>query len=304
MKNKWFANGKLLITGEYLVLYGAEALAVPLKLGQNLQVQQTKDGLLSWQANKPGEKWFEAVFTLPELNIIETSDREMSEQLKSLLQNAVNQNGHFLKNETGLKVITHLDFDPSYGFGSSSTLVYCVAQWAGVDPYILQRDTFGGSGYDIACAGANSPIIYKRNKENMVVININFSPPFRKQLYFVYLGRKKHTRSSIKNFREEAVYSESDVERVTAITHKIYKADKLEEFEALLTEHEEIMAGILHQPTVKNLYFKNYEGTVKSLGAWGGDFILATSRLTPEEFTRQMNTRGFQIIYPFTELVL
>jgi hypothetical protein len=36
MKKKFYSNGKLLITGEYLVLDGAKAFALPTKKGQNL----------------------------------------------------------------------------------------------------------------------------------------------------------------------------------------------------------------------------------------------------------------------------
>ena len=36
MKKTFYSNGKLLITGEYVVLDGAKALALPTKYGQNL----------------------------------------------------------------------------------------------------------------------------------------------------------------------------------------------------------------------------------------------------------------------------
>ena len=102
---------------------GTKALAVPLKLGQSLTVHQTETRLLSWRANAPGGLWFKTVFSLPSLDILQTSDHEMSEQLKLLLQNAINLSDHFLKGKNGFSVTTNLDFNPQYGFGSSSTLV-------------------------------------------------------------------------------------------------------------------------------------------------------------------------------------
>ena len=36
----FYSNGKLLITGEYVVLDGAKALALPTKFGQSLVVKQ------------------------------------------------------------------------------------------------------------------------------------------------------------------------------------------------------------------------------------------------------------------------
>ena len=40
MKKEFYSNGKLLITGEYLVLDGAKAFALPTKFGQNLIVEK------------------------------------------------------------------------------------------------------------------------------------------------------------------------------------------------------------------------------------------------------------------------
>jgi hypothetical protein len=38
MQKTFYSNGKLLITGEYLILDGAKGLALPTKMGQNLSV--------------------------------------------------------------------------------------------------------------------------------------------------------------------------------------------------------------------------------------------------------------------------
>ena len=40
MKQTFYSNGKLLITGEYLVLDGAKAFALPTKFGQNLIIEK------------------------------------------------------------------------------------------------------------------------------------------------------------------------------------------------------------------------------------------------------------------------
>jgi mevalonate kinase len=304
LKNSWFANGKLLITGEYLVMDGAKALAVPLKKGQKLEVEQTETGLLEWQAKEPGGLWFKTVFSLPSLKITETPNRDMAEQLRKLLLNAASLSDNFLTNEKGLSVITNLDFDPQYGFGSSSTLVYCIARWANVDPFVLQTTTFGGSGYDIACADAKGPVTYRVLKNKPEVNRVDFTPPFKDNLYFVYLGRKQQTADSISDFHNKASFSKSEIEEISAITDKILKTSKLEDFETLLNRHEQIMSEILKMPTVKSLYFQEFEGVVKSLGAWGGDFVLTTTKKSRQEFIRQMHHLGFNIIYPFNDLVL
>ena len=45
---EFYSNGKLLLTGEYLVLDGANAFAVPTKFGQNLIVEKIVEPQLIW----------------------------------------------------------------------------------------------------------------------------------------------------------------------------------------------------------------------------------------------------------------
>ena len=62
----FYSNGKLLITGEYLVLEGAKSLAIPTKFGQNLIVEKIEQRQLIWGSFTHTRKcWFEAVFDLP-----------------------------------------------------------------------------------------------------------------------------------------------------------------------------------------------------------------------------------------------
>ncbi len=60
---------------------------------------------------------------------------------------------------------THLDFPRDWGLGSSSTLINNVAQWAQVDPFDLHFKVSNGSGYDIACANEDSPIVYSTQNQ-------------------------------------------------------------------------------------------------------------------------------------------
>jgi len=56
----WYSNGKLLITGEYLVMEGALSLALPLNVGQSISAERNNNNHLFWQANKPDGNWFTA----------------------------------------------------------------------------------------------------------------------------------------------------------------------------------------------------------------------------------------------------
>ena len=47
--NSFHANGKLLISGEYVVLDGGLALAIPTKKGQFLHFEPTNHSILHWK---------------------------------------------------------------------------------------------------------------------------------------------------------------------------------------------------------------------------------------------------------------
>lgn len=90
--------------------------------------------------------------------------------------------------------------------------------------------------------------------------------------------------------------------KISAITKQLIEVDKLPQFEALLADHEAIISALLNQPTIKNRLFSDYNGgVIKSLGAWGGDFVLVTG--TKEKMSYFIE-KGFETIVPFSEMVL
>ncbi|NOX84831.1 MAG: GHMP kinase [Chlorobi bacterium] len=303
-RKSWYSSGKLLITGEYLVLAGAKALAFPLKTGQHLTISENREKKLHWRAIEPDGLWFQCIFNLPDLEIIYSPDRELCEKLKNILSAARALNPDFLENgENGFEVDTILEFNPEYGLGSSSTLLNNLAGWAGIDPFKLQKLTFEGSGYDIACASAKKPLIYQLVNQRPVVTEVNFSPPFKDNLYFVYSGRKQRTSESLLEFKK-ASFDKTDITIISEITEKVLETKSFDEFEYLLIEHENLMSKILNLPKAKDRLFPDHRGTVKSLGAWGGDFMLMTFRDEPGEVKRYLNRKGFDVFYRYEEIVL
>ena len=82
MQQTYYSNGKLLITGEYLVLDGAIALALPTKTGQNLVVSPGENQQIQWKSyDFDGSIWFENNFSFdaiiankkPEIETIEST---------------------------------------------------------------------------------------------------------------------------------------------------------------------------------------------------------------------------------------
>ena len=105
-KQSFYANGKLLITGEYLVLKGALALAAPTVLGQRMTVRvrefkntRIQDGVIEWRSYYKKECWFEGEFSIPALNIINSSDEGKAGFISGLLDAAKKMNPDHLAGE-------------------------------------------------------------------------------------------------------------------------------------------------------------------------------------------------------------
>ncbi len=307
MSNSFHANGKLLLTAEYFVLDGALALAMPVKLGQRLDLRFANDDLrlLHWRSlDEKGECWFEAKFDPKNFAPSEADDPAIAERLQKILQETRNLNPTFLLDYQLPTANCKLNFPRLWGLGTSSTLIYLVAKWAEIDPFELSARTFGGSGYDIACAGADGPILYRLENEKPQFEHCDFYPPFHNSLYFIYLGKKQDSREGIRNYRERQGDVAGKVKLVSDLTSKFLAAQTLPEFDELIRQLEALVAETIGLPRAKSLYFNDFWGEVKSLGAWGGDFVLATSDRPAEETRRYFNEKGYEVFLPFDDLIL
>ncbi len=311
---QFHAHGKLLLTAEYFVLDGALALALPVKLGQSLELRFTSDDLrlLHWRSlDDEGTCWFEAKFSPENFDALEATDPTIAERLQKILQEARNLNPAFLHDpDCGLRTVNcGLTFPRLWGLGTSSTLIHLVSQWAEVDPFELSARSFGGSGYDIACAGSDGPILYKLENGQPRSERCDFYPNFHNSLYFIYLGKKQDSREGIRNYRLtiddlRLTRLPALVAKVSDLTGRFLAAQTLAEFEDLIQQHEALVAETIGLPRAKSLFFNDFWGEVKSLGAWGGDFVLATSDRPAEETRRYFNEKGFEVFLPFDELIL
>ncbi|MFK7806557.1 MAG: GYDIA family GHMP kinase [Saprospiraceae bacterium] len=301
------ANGKLLLTSEYYVLDGALALAVPTTFGQKLKVKETEDvGVLLWESQEvDGTPWFKASFTIPGLTCISSTDTDIAKTLHSFLEILQKANPEKFSSKKGLSFSTHLDFPRDWGLGTSSTLISLLSQWTDYDPYQLLFETMGGSGYDIACAESVKPLLYQlENYDKRKVETVDFNPSFADQLYFIYLGKKQNSRSGITHYRKMTDNKDAEIKRLTEITQEIITCRSLSLFCELITEHEAIIGGKLKLPIVKETHFKDFPGAIKSLGAWGGDFILVASDGAEEEVRDYFNKKGMEVFFKYKEMVL
>lgn len=303
----FYGNGKLLLSGEYYVLDGALALAIPTKKGQRLSVTYSPSAhkVLHWKSyDDKGQLWFEAKFDVENFECLDRFVSQKSIVLQKILRKARKLASNFLKGREYILVETYLEFPIVWGLGSSSTLVHNVATWAGVNPFELLFNTVGGSGYDVACAQHNHPILYQKTGDIPSTQVIEFNPPFRNNLYFIYLGKKQSSQEGIEYYRS-LIHQQKEilVKQLTKITQEMIKTQSLDEFDALILKHEELISESLKMERVKNLYFSNFWGEVKSLGAWGGDFVLATSKKSIEETQDYFKEKGFDVVIPYSEMI-
>lgn len=297
----FYSNGKLLITGEYVVLDGAKALALPTKFGQDLVVKNGSGKEMRWKSfDFDGSVWFEEV--IPFEAIVNKSENEnpIKNTLIEILHEAYLLNSKFLETD-GYSVTTSLTFPRFWGLGTSSTLINNIAQWLEIDAFELLKNSFGGSGYDIASAQNDTPILYCLENGNPIVEKIDFAPEFVSNLYFVYLNKKQSSKLAIQSYRAKRSDIGQTLISINQITADILKTETLSTFENLVQKHEAILSTILQLQTIQSSLFPDFNGTIKSLGGWGGDFILVVSETDPSIYFKQ---KGFETIIPYSKMIL
>jgi mevalonate kinase len=304
MKRTFYSNGKLLITGEYLVLDGAKAFALPTKFGQNLIVESGLNKEFQWKSYDSDHSiWFEDTILFSEITTAaKTEEESVRATLIRILREAYLLNSAFITKSNGFKVTTQLSFPKNWGLGTSSTLINNIAQWLEIDAYSLLNNSFGGSGYDIACAQNSNPIIYQLDHEKPIVEKVVFNPTFKSNIYFVYLNKKQSSKTAIAAYhRNKKNNLTATIAKIDLITQEVLVASSVQSFATAIEKHEFEMSSILETATVKETIFLDFSGTIKSLGAWGGDFVMVIATENPIDY---FMSKGYATIIPYDEMIL
>jgi mevalonate kinase len=304
VERTFYSHGKLLLTSEYVVLDGAMALAIPTKKGQTLKITHTgsKNNCIHWRSfTVEGDCWFEDTLSISQHGIVSLKNTEISKTLCEILLAAQRLNPLFLNQVIERTVVTQLEFPKSWGLGSSSTLINNIAQWAAVDAFSLLFNSFKGSGYDIAAAQMHTAFLYQVAHETP-----SFSPSplawtFTDQLFFIYLNKKQDSKEGISHYKTKRGSQQIDFKYFSAISEAIIAVTTLDGFKTLVENHERAISEIIEMPTVKELLFSEYSGAIKSLGAWGGDFVLATGTAVEMRYFKE---KGYETVIPFSEMCL
>jgi mevalonate kinase len=302
----FYSHGKLLITGEYLVLKGAKALAAPVRFGQKLEVSENgEDEFLIWESFEHERLWFHAKIEPSFFKIIETSDNEIARRLLSMLLAAEQLNPGFIQSQKGKKVNISADFKLSWGLGSSSSLIASIAAWAKVDPYSLHRLISNGSGYDVVCANEKGPVFFTlKGEAGYITSKADLNPPFADQIYFIYLGNKQDSQQSVKVFLKNKTPLDKEIAVVSDLAVRFTGAKSISEFENCIEQHEQLLSSVLNEKTLKASRFSDLNGQIKSLGAWGGDFAMMTWHDSLTQLKKFLETKQINSIFAFKEIIL
>ncbi len=300
MEDKIFSPGKLLITSEYVVLDGALALAIPTKWGQAFFFEELCDqkSTIYWTALHEGKPWLEAQIDYRKGIVESTNIPEAAAFVLKIVMKVKQLSSVRLQSNSSYALQTNLQFPSDFGLGSSSTLMNNIAEWSMVNAFILNETCLGGSGYDIAVAQEKSAILYQNHPERMVQ-SITFNPSFKKDLIFIHLNQKQNSREGINLYRSKEK-SQDLIEAFSQITQEVVQAETLADFSHLMSFHEEKLSLFLGIPTAKEKYFTNCPSFVKSLGAWGGDFVMSSKFSGFEAYFRE---KGFATILSYEEII-
>lgn len=295
-----FSHGKLLLTSEYVVLDGALALALPTKWGQEFFVSEQFDGksLINWTALHQGKSWLNATIDYQNGKVVSTNIPESAAFILKVLMKAKELSTTQLKEDSTYSITTDLQFPANFGLGSSSTLMNNLAQWADIDAFELNETCLGGSGYDIAVAQEQSAILYQ-NQPERIVQKIDFNPSFKEDLIFIHLNQKQNSREGINLYRSKEK-SPQLIEEFSDITKRVLQVQTLEKFSDLMMLHERKLSDFLGIETVKEKYFENCPSFVKSLGAWGGDFVMSSQFLNYRDY---FSAKGFSSVFNYEDLI-
>jgi mevalonate kinase len=296
-----FSPGKLLLTSEYFVLDGALALAIPTKLGQEFFFEEVANqkSLVVWEALHENNPWLKAVINYKTWEIIETNIPDAAHFISKILQIVQELSKTKFNTDISYYLETNLQFPSNFGLGSSSTLMNNLAEWSGVDAFQLNDLALGGSGYDIAIAQKKSPILFEVNNKERVFSTLNFNPSFKKDLIFIHLNQKQDSREGIQLYRSKEK-SEGLIQYFSNLTKDVVKTDNIDVFSDLMNLHEEKVSEFLGIPTVKEKFFHDIPVFVKSLGAWGGDFVMSRKFSGYEDY---FSSKNFHTIFGYNDLI-
>lgn len=269
-----------------------------------MMVHETaKPGIIEWETFVLDKLWFSARFRLTDMTILDSSNHDTAAFIINLLKEAAKLKPELRLTDQGFSIQNFIDFDIRWGLGSSSSLLSNFAYWLDIDPYALYHSTFQGSGYDIFCARANGPVTFQLKDDRCEIQEVDFKPSFSDQIHFIYLGRKQDSQESVRKFRDRVLKDDKIITRLSDLTEALIKSPDIEEFSSIMHRHEDIISAEIGIPAVKQESFPDFQGEIKSLGAWGGDFVMVATKMSPIEMRNYFQRKNLRVIFRWDEII-
>ena len=300
--NYFFSHGKLLLTSEYMILDGALALAIPTQFGQKLTIQEIEDAqsLIIWESLCQNQLWVKTKINYKNWKILESNLTDSALFIKNIIKEIQKLSSDKFKKNTSYLIKSNLEFPQNFGLGSSSTLLTNLAKWAKINPFELNENILGGSGYDIAVAQNSFAILYQIKDKIRHIEKINFSPKFKNELLFIHLNQKQNSREGIKLYHSKNK-SQQLIQEFSEITKSIVQCNDINSFSELMNIHEKKLSQFLGLKTAKEIYFSDCPVFIKSLGAWGGDFVMSKKF---DGYQKYFTQKGFKNVFTWQNLIL
>ena len=110
------------------------------------------------------------------------------------------------------------------------------------------------------------------------------------------------SKLGIQRYRSQNKPDTGIFKALNTLSEQLIKSTSRTEFNLLIAEHESIIAKVIDQPKVQSTFFPDYQdGVIKSLGAWGGDFILVSGNTKSPQYFKQ---KGYNTVIPFEQMVI
>ena len=119
------------------------------------------------------------------------------------------------------------------------------------------------------------------------------------QTYFIHLNQKQQSSKEVALYQNKSKPTKNEIEEINHLTNTLLSSSSISDIQNFIDQHEEIMSNILNRKTIKENLFPDFEGSIKSLGAWGGDFVLAIGNNTVNYF----KAKGYPTIISFKNMI-
>lgn len=239
---------------------------------------------------------------LIDFSVEKSTDAGKSRYIQQLIKSAARLNSDFLSKWKKYKITSELDFDPDWGLGSSSTLIANLAEWSELSPFELFFDTQEGSGYDVAAAVSDAPLLYQKSDDELSFETFDWDQDLLDSIVVFYQGQKQSSHMEVRAWKNNNRWNRKDVDRMTLISESLAECHQIEEAIHLIKENREMVEKLLDQKAFDGLY-SDFEGAIKPLGAWGGDFGGALSK--DVEYTRKyLRDKGLENSFRLSDIVV